>query len=485
MIEDKAQESAMMNEKSKGLWASIPGDSKIEIFKDHYFYDISNLQDVFFANKKANAIEKGPFRIQEFDEFLNRTYSDDNDTVTYKLYRYFKMPNDTDQQAKQDENITTINLPSLAVWFQAKNAAKSQIALKVLYTIYNSLYNDFFYSAIQLAFKTIQSNSTNYLSIFKDDYFSEDFKEKMTYDQDFGVYGNNNALFIRAVLTHPSEDSKFIMNYWGLTEVEIRFLKLKFLEAKEIGLKNQTQIDLAAKQWLDMSITKGDPISKLNVTAPGYLEFGAYLKYVLNRTEKSSLTLEKAKKLFFQFNDFGNSHIIDDSASLINKVNIETIFEKNETEAINFIDEKMQIENLTESKAIYGYINYALNELGLRVSSTGTPGIAAIADFLSQATYQIFNNIGWDSYFGLLQHNIYLYFNTKQSCIDAFNYLNFTIKFNSTLLCSSDKLNTTKYENIKIWINGVLYGDVTFKNYIFSILNNITEYDYLEFINPL
>ena len=483
LIQDEAINSAQLKEETSDLWAYLPGKSKVQLFKKHFFYNVENLDDIFYSNKKVNVTEMGPYWVNEYDEYMNRTYSQNNSIVSFKYWKY----HNTSQENlnKEEELITTVNLPSLGFWYQAKNAAPSQVALKALYTIYQSLMSDFYFGAIQQAVQTIYTNSTSFLVRFESDlYFPDSFKSEIAYDTNYGVYGNNNAFFIKAVLTHPSTDSKFLMDYWGFTEVEMGYFKKIFLKAKATAFSDDSKVDLAAKQWLDLSVNKGNSIASLNVTAPGYVEYGAFLKFVLN-TGKSSLTYDQAKVLFFNFNDIDRNPKIDDSASLINKVNLEKFFKFTDQEsAISFIDNQMKINNKTESELIYKYVVYASSELAFRYSVGGTKGIGALSDILSQSLFQLFDNIGNDMFYGVLSNKLFVEYFSTMSCNEALNKLKLPSVYDVDSICAYENLITIKFDNMKYWIDGILYGDKEFQKHLnMTQKGKLNEYDIIELTN--
>jgi hypothetical protein len=480
LIADQAITTAQLKEETSDLWAYLPGKSKVQLYKELFFYNVDNLEEIFYSNKKGKATEKGPYWVNEYDEYINRTYSENNSTVHFKFWRYH---NTSEENIKKEEDlIRTINLPSLGFWYQAKNASPSQVGLKALYTIYQSLMSDFYYGAIQQAVQTIYNNSTSFLLRFESDfYFHDSFKNEIAYDTNYGVYGRNNAFFIKAVLTHPSTDSKFLMDFWGLTEVEMGYFKKIFLKARNTAFNGDTNVDIAAKQWLDLSVNKGNSIASLNITAPGYVEYGAFLKFVLN-TGKSSLTYDQAKSLFFDFNDINRNPRINDSASLINKVNLEKIFRfKDQESAISFIDSQMKINNITESELIYKYIVYASSELAFRYSVGGTKGIGTLSDILSQALYQLLNTMGNDMFNGVLSNKLFVEYFSTMSCNEALDKIKLPSAFDVNSICAYENLITTKFENMKFWIDGILYGDKEFKNSLnITQKGNLNDYDFLE-----
>lgn len=481
MILDQAAESAQMKEDTNDLWAYVPGKSKVNLYKDHYMYSVENLDGIFFGNEKAIVQEKGPYRIQEYDELIDRNYSLDNTTVSMKYWRYYHDVSDA-EASKQNDTISLFNLVGLGVWYQAKNAKQSQVALKALYSIYQGLVNDFYYGAIQKAVMTIHTSTVKYLDKFANDsYFTPEFKMKLTFDKDYGLYSQNNAFFIKAVFTHPSPDSQFLMDYFNIAYHEVDYLKHLFIKDISTPFKGYTNKELATRQWLDLSIAK-DTLQKENKTTPGYIEYGAFLRYKKDGI-KSNLTYDKAFKLFFDFNDIGRKPQIDDSECLINKVNLDNIFEladADENSAIDYINTQLKINDTVESRHLYEYLNYVSGEMAFNRENGGTGGIGAMADFLSAGLFKVFNTMGWDLYFELLSHDAYIgYFSpidNNTTCTAALGNLT---SLDVVKICQNDKLNTDKYENIKTWVKGVLYKEPDFKKALVQSLQ-IDDNDYYE-----
>lgn len=76
----------------------------------------------------------------------------------------------------------------MGVWYQAKNAPKSQVALKALYTIYHSLTEDFYYGALQQYGIGMNENNAFFRKVR---YFDNDETDKwidaMSNDPDYGL----------------------------------------------------------------------------------------------------------------------------------------------------------------------------------------------------------------------------------------------------------------------------------------------------------
>ncbi len=175
-----------LKEENWEMWASFPGKSNVSVFRDHYFYDIENLDDVIFSNKKAIANEKGPYTAEEITEYINRQYSPDNTTVTYNQFRYFR--NTKEQDKKQEDHVKSLNLVSMGVWNLAKNAPREQVTLKALYTIVKTSFNPDIKYGYMLEFvkRSLGDNKLGFLDVFT--YMDKEQKEKIAFDPEYGLH---------------------------------------------------------------------------------------------------------------------------------------------------------------------------------------------------------------------------------------------------------------------------------------------------------
>jgi len=113
LIKGLASDGALMTKDTEDLWAYIPGNSGVHIYQDFFFYDLENLESIAFSNAKVTSNEKGPFRAEELTDFINIKYSDNNNTVGFNLYRYFRTP---EEELKRQED-TIINMINVVAKF--------------------------------------------------------------------------------------------------------------------------------------------------------------------------------------------------------------------------------------------------------------------------------------------------------------------------------------------------------------------------------
>jgi len=110
LITSEARNSAVLQENNADLWGDIPGKSQVQIIRDHYFYNLLNLDDLMNDKSPAISQEVGPYRVNEFQKFINRNYTNDSNIVNYNYFRFFGPSNQT--QFPLDDKITTLNLVS-------------------------------------------------------------------------------------------------------------------------------------------------------------------------------------------------------------------------------------------------------------------------------------------------------------------------------------------------------------------------------------
>ena len=79
-----------MQESNQNLWAKIPGDSGMVIYRNFTFFNFTNPLDFVFYNKTPEFMVDGLHTYQEYQEFTDREYLDDGDQVAYNYWQYFK-----------------------------------------------------------------------------------------------------------------------------------------------------------------------------------------------------------------------------------------------------------------------------------------------------------------------------------------------------------------------------------------------------------
>jgi len=286
---------------------------------------------------------------------------------------------------------------------------------------------------------------------------------------------SENGVFVNSVLSHPSPQSEYFSNYFGLTSFDISILKRAVSTLIEktavIGFPNLdggfTRENLMAYQWLNCSIAN-DSVKNLNQTTPGFVEYGAYLSEVAKQP-KSKLTIVQVKYLlaFNEYTSFDkinnvaryNSNV-DDTFSLLNKKNIDDIFSQpTVNDSISFIDKTLAINDRVESTNLYNYINYLSSEMPYRFSEKGTKGIGGISQLVAPYLGEMFNNLGFSLFFNWIKLTSYHNFYELVNCETALDVTDFYPNASLEKICANPSLDTRKMENLITWIDGVLFGN--------------------------
>ena len=79
-----------MQESNRNLWANIPGDTGMVIYRNFTFFNLINPLDFVFYNKTPEFMVDGIHTYQEYQEFTDREYLDEGDQVKYNFWQYFK-----------------------------------------------------------------------------------------------------------------------------------------------------------------------------------------------------------------------------------------------------------------------------------------------------------------------------------------------------------------------------------------------------------
>jgi hypothetical protein len=470
MIEDQIFASTALKRETSDIWSQIPGNSGVSVYKQTYLYDIENIDDLIYRNQRAIANETGPYTVNEFVELRDLNWSQDNTTVSAHYFKYLKNQNDN-ETIIQERHVNTLNIVALAVWYQAKNAPASKVALKALYTILHSLNPGLYYGYVQ----TLSINPNVILNKFN--YWPDEKKQRFN-DTDYGIY-QNNSYFVQACLTHPSNDSEFIRNYFDLTYHEVEYFKKYFIRQGKIDTKyaNDTTLELGLRQWLTLEINqyKSIYVDPKNITAPGYIEYGGYLKY-LEKNTTSSLNLTQVKQLV-AIREPGD-YSVDNSKSVMNKKHMDMIFTLPQDQAVEYINRVLEIHNMEESKKFYNYLNYISGEMAFAYTKGGNGAIGALADFLSQRLPQIFYQMGWDLYEALLYKNLSHLFDdcitTLQPLIDGIAWLN------GTEICAEKNVTPNNPNNTVMWYKSIMNNQTDLFDRLNIMYPNFTEYDYME-----
>lgn len=110
LISSQAKSSAILAKDNVDLWGQVPGKSKVTIYRDQYFYVISNMADVILGKSKPVAKEIGPFRHTEAQNFTNPVFESNDTVVKYNLYKSYGKANDSVNDL--NTNISILNLVS-------------------------------------------------------------------------------------------------------------------------------------------------------------------------------------------------------------------------------------------------------------------------------------------------------------------------------------------------------------------------------------
>ena len=74
-IQNSAKEGAQLSAKNQANWDTIPGQSGLGIYWNHFMYNCTNVWDVVFQNAMPSFMEFGPYVYQESDTYTDLTWT--------------------------------------------------------------------------------------------------------------------------------------------------------------------------------------------------------------------------------------------------------------------------------------------------------------------------------------------------------------------------------------------------------------------------
>lgn len=319
-------------------------------------------------------------------------------------------------------------------------------------------------------------------------------------DSNYG-FSQKNGLFYKALLNSRSDDWKFFKNYFNLTFFDLTIITAEFVQIikdsnqsalSQLNITGDFEpINLGAYQWMDFRVAK-DSILTLNSTVPGYVEFGAYLKKFKNTS--TTLNISQIKNLL-QFNEYNpiktfvsdnrlsyliknknldkfhfNKHFetiyVDDSLSLLNKYNMDRIFDS--SNPVEFINNSLKINNIIESKNIFDYLNYLVDNVAFQTQLNGTKALTGLSQLMSQVFYHFIDTMSTSLFNKILSINVFEAAFNNKNCSDVLNNWFPSISFNQ--ICNNSLLNTSNLNNIYTWIDGIFNSNVNLQT-----LTNLTD----------
>ena len=495
ILQGKVNGEALMAEENNDLWASFPGRSLIKVYRDNFFYNITD-PDNFFQNIKKNQIpdvqELGPYRYQEFTDWINREYSEDLNEVSFHLYKRFKQISEYEIQKQQDK-VTTLNLPALGVWQTAKSIPRPNVCLTALYTLWKGLLTDFYFQAAWTGLNTTlnKEDSSLFKSVFIDRLDLPTVTiEKMFSDKKYGLQAEN-GFFAKALLEYnyidvDNKDFLFFQKYFDLSFFEMNYFLEKANEIidKLMGVligetdRNKFPRTAAIKQFSSLQVNFGQSIFGKNSTIPGYVEYGAFLKYKAG-DYKTKLTYEDFERIL-AFNDFGYKGVkVDMKNSLLLKKNLDVIMDplKNKKQSVEDLKKITLINDDEEANHLFDYLNYISGEMALQISKGGKSEQVAFATFVSQAMFQVTDGMGMLLFDNILAKRTYDNEIFNKDCIQILT-ANLYPGTDVSIYCSDEVNSPMNFETFRdFWYVGIMYKKeelMKFLNYDKIKFNYIT-----------
>lgn len=221
-IQKEAKEQIIMRNNNFNLWGIIPGQSEVNMRRMYYFYNFTNPKEFLYQNERPVFVEVGPYIYDEFQNYTNVNFTknpkDGFEEIHYKFWQYFL--ESKDNKRNLSDNILSLNLGSLGVWYQAKNVPKHKMALQIFSNLVLGLESEIMKVILAQGIQTFIKNKNDFYSIvLQSTRVPKDSYEPLWNDELFG-WKNWTSLrtWVQASLDGlQSEASKILMEHFHLS----------------------------------------------------------------------------------------------------------------------------------------------------------------------------------------------------------------------------------------------------------------------------
>ena len=214
-----------------------------------------------------------------------------------------------------------------------------------------------------------------------------------------------------------------------------------------------TAENLMIYQWRDLYVAQNQSIKYSNLTTPGFIEYGGFLReYHSNFTSK--LTNNQVLNLL-AVNDPLSDNPQRIPYSLLNKSSIDNIYSVDNP--AQFINKTLNID-LEEANYIYKYLQYLSGELAFAYSIGGTKGMGTLTQLVAPKLADSLIKMGHSLFVNHIKLNSFHNYYGTVDCTLALQQNFFWPDANITNICENSKLDTKNINNLLVWLEGVLFG---------------------------
>uniref|UniRef100_T1IJJ6 Scavenger receptor class B member 1 n=1 Tax=Strigamia maritima TaxID=126957 RepID=T1IJJ6_STRMM len=195
-------------------WVEHP----VPIYMKFYLFNVTNPQDILINSSKPTLQEMGPYTFREYRQKVDIQFSDDGETVSYKLHKRFDyLPNQSNGSLM--DNVTVLNVPFMAMAMETEgklNLAEMMILPQII-KIYKA--TPFVTKTVdELLFKGYKDNLIMYLEsqsgkkILPNGTFGFFYERNDTYD-DYSVSTGKKDL--KSYLEIHKWNNKSSLGWWN------------------------------------------------------------------------------------------------------------------------------------------------------------------------------------------------------------------------------------------------------------------------------
>lgn len=425
-IVDMAKDSTLMTPGTYNLWGQVPGDSKMVIYRTFQFYNFTNPYEAIFLNETPIMQESNYYDYQEYQQFLNYSFSTLPNTslevVTFNFWNYMKKLH----RGNASDMMKVVNLAAFGSWYQLQTSEKFLLSIQTMSQMIVGIETEIVdYAEAQGVSSMFFASKDDAFLLFESIGLSTTKSNELWEDSVFGW--KNTSTFVNWIQAAKqglyNKTSKMIKDYFHLTYTQMSPL-LESLQPNidavskilnNIYCANKTNLTcdskyLAALQWSQQGVTLNPPggigaaksIISTNTTADGFPEISYFytdyfLKNVSNSSEYQNITFDVdwAYNLLARSGDPKNwlksPHLMLHQGNLKFLFSQGAIFESSQNlKDLEPIKERFLLKDLYQTHVFWKYMDYMVVEFALMSSKNGTRETLGLGAFSAQYFYSEF-----------------------------------------------------------------------------------------------
>ena len=195
-VYNDAAAQVLMKKSNYNQWGEIPGQLNATLIRNYYFFNFTNPFETVFSGAQPVFVQTQPYCYQEYQNFSDPTYLTNSADEEYIVNYNFQNWNMPCSGSNYTDEITTINVGALGLWYVLKTAPQPLVAINGLSILILGLEQSLYTSAIGQATLTLNTPALLINDVLAPSGINDSFTQQFILnDPNYGLF-NNGTIFV-------------------------------------------------------------------------------------------------------------------------------------------------------------------------------------------------------------------------------------------------------------------------------------------------